>query len=133
MKIDFSNAKVGDSVFSFQTGITKISAIKQLEGTTYPIICGDYVCSLEGMGLIRDNYASFFHSIEEAQAYLIWIEEENKPKKRYWLWNLVDYTTRDSFISRRLLDEQGFDEFGIRLANWEDYGKVKIETVFKDA
>lgn len=88
-KQDFSNAKVGDKVFSIQEGWTEIVRIS--EGIEYPIMLqNDTAYTLDGKYVYTDQYPSLFaqHTVfpREMEVY-IGFEDKWVKKQIIWVEN----------------------------------------------
>ena len=84
MKIDFSDAKVGDEVFVSMWGKCKISRVEvigelplKIEGS-----CGHEYFTINGLLFENDQHPTLFHSFSEFQKY--WKEYEEEKERNYY-------------------------------------------------
>lgn len=133
MKIDLSDLKEGDKIFSTSEGYIKAATI--LDNVIHGNGCEAYYKS--GKSFEEDLYPAIFHSIEECIEYFKSVKKEmdeaNKPKKRYWLWTVYCHKNVQIEKTNVYLDDDGRNTVGNKLFDcWEEYTKNKHESEFID-
>lgn len=144
MNINLRDLKQGDRIYSIMFGNCVLS-INIDEDYPFPLeirknkdspILGSF--SIDGLYHPNCIYPSLFHSIEECIEYFESVkkemDEESKPKKRYWIYSIrfKDLNWHKLF---NYLDDNGFYTSGNAFMNkedWKDLPKIKHENEFID-
>lgn len=132
MNIDLSDLKQGETVFSIHDGHVEVTTI--VTNIIHPNGSESYYNN--GKCDKEDMHPSLFHSIEECIEYFQSVkkklDEESKPKKRYWIWS----TNRHNQVWIKdlvYMDETGRDSKGTKCYDdWFEKEKIKHENEFID-
>lgn len=139
MKIDLRDLKENDTVFSIHDGHVKVTTVVKataINGVIHPNGSESYYDN--GKCNKEDMHPSLFHSIDECIEYFQSVkkemDEESKPKKRYWLWSvkLKNCSWSKTYI---YLDENGYYTSGSLYLDedqWDAIEKFKHENEFID-
>jgi hypothetical protein len=131
LKIDLSDLKEDDKVFSIKSGHQLV--LERKIGHGFPIVIDSLSClsfMFNGTETCDDIHPSLFHSIEECIEYFQSVkkdmDEESKPKKRYWLWD-VKHGNGTIGKTEIYLDEKGFSTANCLNPYYTNFEPMKIK------
>jgi hypothetical protein len=112
MRIDLSDLKIYDYVFSSRSGKQRIASLDPYLEDEYPVKTESKEWyTINGLNRFGDKHPTLFHSIEECTEYFQSVqkemEEAAKPKKKYWLWSLIGRKHYHPQKYHMYLDEDG--------------------------
>lgn len=130
LKIDFSDIRDNQKVFHVTRGMIKIE--KGVSDTKDKVFTdadnAEYFS--DGKEYDDDKHPSFFHSIEECIEYFQSVkkdmDEESKPKKRYWIWD-VKHGNGTIGKTEIYLDEKGFSTANCLNPYYTNFEPMKIK------
>lgn len=128
MKIDLSDVRVGDTVFSILFGFVRVNQFSHRDKTIEVESCWYSINGTRFNPNEKNQNVILFHSAQEASDYFKWIAGMIKPKRKYYLNVLI---FENSVMSNmEFINDQG------ELINGDLYMRdsqiklVKIENVF---